>query len=1283
MSSADRLRPYVAGIAVDWLSSMPDVRHRSIGGSLAFVDISGFTTLTERLAAKGKVGAEEMSDLLNDSFATLLKVAYGYGASLVKWGGDAVLLLYEDDDHAAQACRAAFEMQRTMRHIGRLRTSVGVVQLKMSVGISSGRFDFFLVGERHRELLVAGPAATETAIMEQVAEAGEVVVSAATAALLPSGCLGSAKEPGWLLGTAPPADPRSRWWPPAQPDHVAACLDPTLREHLLTEVGDSEHRQVAVGFVEVSGVDGLLEQQGPGATAGALHELMQVVQDACAHHRVTFWETDISKDGFKVLLIAGAPKTSGHDEDGMLRAARAILDSYSAPDRLRIGVNTGRVFNGGFGPPFRRTWSVKGDAVNLAARVMAKAEQGQLLATETLLRRIPSRVDADLVPPFMVKGKRLQVHAAVVHRISSDHAVDTGRAGAFVGRRKEMDTLLEAVRLAARGHGGGIVVTGDPGVGKSRLVDHALNRIDEATTVLRGFGDDYESATSYFAVRRLVRAAIGQSVDASDAVVAAALRQKVASRCPELESMLPLLAVPFGVDLPDTQESAAVQEQFRRPRTMSLVVDFLSMVLNKPTVMLVDDVQVADDSSVELLGRLARCAADRPWVVVLVDREVRGSISGIEGVRTLAVQPLSAEDARALVLDTPGAELLAPHVLRGVVERGEGNPLFLHELTLAVVAADSDELPSSLEDLLAAQIDDLAPSARRLLRSVSVLGSRFDEALAVEVLGQPPTPEQWSMLDHFLARHADGSRRFRTRLARDAAYEGLPYRRRVELHDHAATALQNRVNEDDDQAEALSFHCLAAQRYGDAGVYSAVAAERARRVYANAEALVFLHRAREALRHLPATPPTEIAKAEEAIGDANVRLADLTSAMEAYRQARKHAPREDPLLRGRIGMSIGFTAEDAGAVSQAARWFTLARKDLGLTRGADRQAALALEGRSWVALAYMKHAAGRHAEVSEYCQRAIEIAEPAGALDVVGSALHVLDLSDVYAGRQGDEDRVRRALALFEQSGNLPRQAEAWNHLGIRAYFAADWNLARERYQQARAIYLRCGDEWGATYASANIAEILVDQGRLAEAEPLAREALRVLRTSATPTQVGFVAALLGRICARSSRHIEALALYDEALVAYAAKDERSELAETQMRIAESYLMQGQAKAALHWLERTEAVAPDASHEPAFRRLSGVALVQLGDLASGLDGLRAAVEEARLRDSAHEFALSAATLMDAGDDSHGQEGRRILEDLGIVWTPQMPRTAAATQSAADVSTTLPRQRGGQRLRAER
>ncbi|MGH8895235.1 MAG: adenylate/guanylate cyclase domain-containing protein, partial [Actinomycetes bacterium] len=181
------LRPYVPDLLGSWQPTAGDNRHMRVPGSLAFVDISGFTRLTERLARRGKVGAEEMSDLLNATFAALLEDALAEGADLVKWGGDAVLLLFRGTDHAGRACRAAFDMRATLRTVGTLRTSAGTVTLRMSVGVHSGDFDFYLVGDpdRHRELLVVGPEASTTARMESVATAGQVIVSDRTAVLLP------------------------------------------------------------------------------------------------------------------------------------------------------------------------------------------------------------------------------------------------------------------------------------------------------------------------------------------------------------------------------------------------------------------------------------------------------------------------------------------------------------------------------------------------------------------------------------------------------------------------------------------------------------------------------------------------------------------------------------------------------------------------------------------------------------------------------------------------------------------------------------------------------------------------------------------------------------------------------------------------------------------------------------------------------------------------------------------------------------------------------------------
>ena len=197
------LATYVPRLTVQWLRDGPERRWLEVHGTLAFIDISGFTSMSEKLSSVGRAGAEEVTEVMNATFAALLQVAYEQGGGLLKFGGDALLLLYDGEDHAARAARAAFEMRRTLRAIGRPRTSAGAIQLKMHAGLHSGQFQFFLVGESHRELLVTGPAGTRTVEMESASEAGEILLSPETAAELDPSTLGDEKGAGRLLQAAP------------------------------------------------------------------------------------------------------------------------------------------------------------------------------------------------------------------------------------------------------------------------------------------------------------------------------------------------------------------------------------------------------------------------------------------------------------------------------------------------------------------------------------------------------------------------------------------------------------------------------------------------------------------------------------------------------------------------------------------------------------------------------------------------------------------------------------------------------------------------------------------------------------------------------------------------------------------------------------------------------------------------------------------------------------------------------------------------------------------------
>ena len=256
------LTPFVPRVVVDWLRADPEARRRELEGTLAFVDISGFTALNERLAEKGKLGAEEVTEVMNRTFERLLDVAYAAGGGLLKFGGDALLLFFTGENHAARACDAAYGMRKALRELGRPQTSVGPVTLKMHVGIHADTFDFFLVGESHRELLLTGPGVTRTVEMESGAEAGEILVSDETCAALPKRTLGESKEGGRLLKAPPGAAAALAPLPPLDGLNLAACVPAQVRRIVEDGKAESEHRQAAVAFVHFGGVDDLLAEHG-------------------------------------------------------------------------------------------------------------------------------------------------------------------------------------------------------------------------------------------------------------------------------------------------------------------------------------------------------------------------------------------------------------------------------------------------------------------------------------------------------------------------------------------------------------------------------------------------------------------------------------------------------------------------------------------------------------------------------------------------------------------------------------------------------------------------------------------------------------------------------------------------------------------------------------------------------------------------------------------------------------------------------------------------------------
>jgi tetratricopeptide (TPR) repeat protein len=584
-----------------------------------------------------------------------------------------------------------------------------------------------------------------------------------------------------------------------------------------------------------------------------------------------------------------------------------------------------------------------------------------------------------------------------------------------------------------------------------------------------------------------------------------------------------------------------------------------------------------------------------------------------------------------------------------LVERSGGNPLFLEELVVATRHAGGIEsLPGSIESLMTSRVDRLPTGLRDVLRQVSVLGSSFPRDLAAAVLGEDAA-DRFRELADFLSFEGDIVR-FRSAMSRDAAYHGLPFRRRRQLHAAAGDLLAAAPVK---RPELLSFHYHLAARYEDAWRASVEAGERAATVYANTEAARFYGRALDAARRLSGLDPLDVARVSEALGDALVRMGEIEKAGEAYRVAGR-ALRDDPVSWARLVL------KDAQVKAQLKRYSQgLAAISRGLRRleGQTDPRARGQRAQLLVWYGHLRQDQGRHEEALHWSDQALAEAEACGELQALADALRLRDWIHAERGEPALAVESKRALELYEQLGDLPRQAAVLNNLGGIAFWEGRWSEAADYYRRAQELDERTGDVLGAAFGRNNLAEILADQGRISEAETLLTDARRTFSAAGHAWGVAYVNMNLGRCAARGGRFQEARDLLARSIAGSEEIGASSTALEAAARAAEVELLAGEWRSALEdagrLLERTTESDGVAAPEPLLHRVRGAALLLLGDLAAAAAAFEASRNAASVRDAAYDVALA--------DHGSGLVAERRGEPPGA-----FQAASAATLAALDV-----------------
>jgi class 3 adenylate cyclase len=1081
-----------------------------VPGALLLADISGFTAIAERLAQRGPAGAEALSRLLNGAFGRLLALTGAAGGDVLKFAGDALLVCWpvtSGDPVGAlaamtrRAAGCALAMQATLRDYA----SDEGIRLSLRVGIGAGEVVLLDVGgvRDRRELLVSGSAVPQTTGAATKAQPDQVLVAPGAWALLADVCAGERVAGGVRLRWAP-APPAEEPPPPPPPTGLDALLMPYLPRALLGSLraghGEwlAELRRVTLAFVNLPGLDHI-------ATLDRAQRAMQALQTALYRYEGSVNKLSVDDKGTVLVAALGLPPLAHEDDPARaVKAARAMQAALSGlGERAAIGVTTGRVFCGVVGDQRRREYTMLGAVVNLAARLM-QAAPGGILCDAATARAAGAAVTFDELPAVPVKGYAGPV-AVYRPRGVAKAAVGPARTapvGTLVGRTVEWDQLTERLRLLVQASSGApgqasvVVIEGEAGIGKSRLVAELVAQARGAgVQVLAGAGDAVERNTPYHAWRevflRLPAVAAAGDLEARRRAVLDLLGPD-----PEARELVPLLNVVLPLEWPQSARTAELSPQGRADLTRRLLVRLLQAAIGgAPAVLVLEDGHWLDSASSALLLAVSRQSAPLLVVVATRPQEEQGALVddlGWAGYRRLLQAPqtqrlvldaLPPRDVEALVCERLGVAAVPEAVASLIQAKAEGSPLFSEELAYALRDArlirlvdgrcqlapgvgdlSSLHLPDTVHGVITGRIDRLTPAQQLTLKAASVIGRVFALRILRDV--HPMQEAVATLLDDLVALQAanltaldtlepDLAYLFKHVITQEAAYDLMLMSQRRQLHRSVAEWYERT------HAGALAAHApLLAHHWQAAAVsdkaigYLEQASTQALRTGAYQEAVRGFWRMLQlddrprgpAARHAaPDAPTIRRARWEHQLGDAYLGLGQLGPAREHLHAALALLNRRMPASGRRLAVGLAWQ------VAQQVRNRLLPRTPVA--GSPEARAALLEAAEVYGRLYVLDFYANQRAETIHEAVKGLNLAEAAGSEAAVARLTAVCGVSVGFLPlHRLARSYIQRALAAASEGADPVVRAWVLQFAALYGIGVGQWAQATAHLEEAAEI---------------------------------------------------------------------------------------------------------------------------------------------------------------------------------------------------------------------------------------
>jgi len=895
---------------------------------------------------------------------------------------------------------------------------------------------------------------------------------------------------------------------------LEATAPPRYRELQKATPSVAERRQLTVLFCDLVGSTELSGQLDPED----LREVIGAYQDACIKVAARF-EAYVAKFlGDGVLIYFGWPQAHEDDAERAVSAGLALTEAISrlrpadgAQLQARIGIATGPVVIGDLAGR-EAADTVIGETPNLAARLQTLAEPGAVLISPTTRLLVRGLFELEDLGPQRLKGFanaqtvwRVKREIRAPYRFEARHAVGYTR---LVGREEEISLLLNRWHQTKGGEGQIIVLSGPPGIGKSRLVRELRERLRGETYVAPLLqGSLYHTSTPLHPVMQYLEHAAGLEHNDTSEVKLDKLHTLLARNTERPEQAVPLLAAVLGLPAGSRYTLPDLTPQRQQQLTLEAAVEQLEgLAAAQPVLLICEDVQWFDPTTLELLGLVVQQIEHLRMMLVITARpEFPLPWTGHGRMTALSLNGLGREQGTVVVEQIAEGKLLPGELLEEILERTDGVPLFIEELTKQVIESGIlvDEgasyalsgpllppaIPATLHDSLLSRLDRLG-RAKEVAQVGAAIGRDFSYTMLTAVAGRPEG-ELRNMLDQLVTSGLVKRSglppatlySFKHALVRDAAYESLLKSRRRQIHATIARTLEERWPETKDtQPELLAHHYAGAGQAQQAAAYWRKAARRAIQRFANREAIAHCDKAVMQLHAMPPSPDQMRAELEVQLAKGVAVRAARGYSVPASEQVFLRACELSEKLGDRVSLVHALRGL-FGAYYVAARWSDAAQVAHRISAATE-----GLEDRVVLCIRWMIDGAAR-----------LFRGEPAEAAVCLREALRCYH----------DEDREQHIQLTGHEMASLIRF-----HLAIAEWLIGKPETAMRTAEEAVAIARNAIQPFSLVQALGNGALLRILAGDRRMAEALANETLEIGTQHQIPDYILFGNMLVGVLAA-------------------------------------------------------------------------------------------------------------------------------------------------------------------------